>query len=331
MTRLATILLSVGVLLFIGVLASQGLPAIMATLAVAGWGLLLVAAFHCLPLLLDALAIRVLFRRGDPASSLRDALLTRWAGESANSLMPGGQIGGPVLMARHLAARGMPMHHAAAAITVSTTLQTFGQIAFAIFGVILLGAQTSHISENALRTSSLIASAVLAVQVGGFYLMQRRGLFGKLTRVATRVFRKRDWTTLVTKARSIDQSVQAIYGRGLPVAGSFILSLVGWLVGTGEVFLILQFLGHPTSWTNSLLLESLGQAIRGAAFAIPGALGVQEGGYLLLAPLAGLPPDIALALSLAKRAREIILGLPGLLYLHFFERAGSAAARPAPR
>jgi putative membrane protein len=331
MTRLATLLLSVGVLLFVGVLASQGLPAIVATLAVAGWGLVVVAMFHCVPLFLDALAIRVLFKRGEPATTLRDALLTRWAGESANSLMPGGQIGGPVLMARHLAARGMPMHDAAAAITVSTTLQTFGQIAFAIFGVILLGAQTSHISENALRTSSLIASAVLAVQVGGFYLMQRRGLFSKLTRVATRVFRKRDWTMLVTKAHSIDQSVQAVYGRGLPVTGSFILSLIGWVVGTGEVYLILLFLGHPTSWTNSLLLESLGQAIRGAAFAIPGALGVQEGGYLLLAPLAGLPPDIALALSLAKRAREIILGLPGLLYLHFFERTGSAAARPAPR
>jgi uncharacterized membrane protein YbhN (UPF0104 family) len=78
---------------------------------------------------------------------------------------------------------------------------------------------------------------------------------------------------------------------------------------------------HPVSWFNALLLESLGQAIRGAAFAIPGALGVQEGGYLLLAPLAGLPPDTALALSLAKRAREMLLGIPGLLYLHFFRRA----------
>jgi hypothetical protein len=54
---------------------------------------------------------------------------------------------------------------------------------------------------------------------------------------------------------------------------------------------------------------------------------VQEGGYLLLAPLVGLAPDVGLALSLAKRAREILLGLPGLLYLHFSERAGAAAAR----
>jgi putative membrane protein len=331
MTRAATLLFSIGVLVFVALLASQGLPAIVTTLSLAGWGLLLVAFFHVLPLLLDALAIRVLFRRSDRAATFRDALTTRWAGESANSLMPAGQIGGPVLMVRHLAARGMPMHHAAAAITVSTTLQTFAQIVFALFGVLLLGAQASHISENALRSSALIASAVLAVQVGGFYLMQRRGLFSKLTRVATRLARKHDWSKLESHAESIDHAVQSVYGRGAPVAMSFVLSLIGWLVGTGEVWLILQFFGHPTGWTDSLLLESLGQAIRGAAFAIPGALGIQEGGYLLLAPLAGLPPDIALALSLAKRAREVILGLPGLLYLHFFERSGTAAARPAPR
>ena len=57
------------------------------------------------------------------------------------------------------------------------------------------------------------------------------------------------------------------------------------------------------------------------------SLGAQEGGYLLLAPLVGLPPDAALALSLAKRARELALGLPGLLYLHFSERTGSGAVR----
>ena len=76
------------------------------------------------------------------AARMRDALLARWAGESANSLMPAGQIGGPVLMARHLAQRGMRMHDAAAAITVSTTLQTFAQIAFALLGVAMLGAQS---------------------------------------------------------------------------------------------------------------------------------------------------------------------------------------------
>ena len=325
MTRAATWALSLGVLLFIGLLASQGLPAVVAALALAGWGLLLVALFHLLPLAIDAVAIHVLFGGGAARGALSDALLARWVGESANSLMPAGQLGGPVLMTRHLAQRGMRMQEAAAVITVSTTLQTFAQIAFALLGVALLGAQASHISQHALRTSSLIASGLLALQVGGFYWIQRRGFFSKLMRAATRFAGKRDWSQWMSQAQAIDRAVQDTYSRGGPVAASFLWSLVGWLVGTGEVYLILQLIHHPVGWLDALLLESLGQAIRGAAFAIPGALGVQEGGYLLLAPLAGLPPDTALALSLAKRARELLLGVPGLLYLHLSSRVGAAA------
>ena len=87
-------------------------------------------------------------------------------------------------------------------------------------------------------------------------------------------------------------------------------------------------MGSPVSWGDALVLESLGQAIRGAAFAIPGSLGVQEGGYLLLAPLASLAPEVALALSLGKRAREVLLAVPGLVYLHLSERRFLYYSRP---
>jgi len=330
MTRTARWLLSIGVLLFVGLLLSQDLPAILATLAHAGWGLLLVALFHLLPLVLDAVAICVLFEPNLSRSPLRDSLLARWVGESANSLMPAGQIGGPVLMARHLAQRGLRVDEAAAAITVSTTLQTFAQIGFALLGVAVLGAQTTGFSPAALRNTALIASAFLAIQVGGFYLIQRRGLFSKLMGAVRRFSRKRDWSRWVAQAQAIDLCVQATYRRNGPVMASFLLSLVGWIVGTGEVFLIARFLGTPVGWRDAFVLESLGQAVRGAGFAIPGALGVQEGGYLLLAPLAGLAPEAGLALSLAKRARELLLGLPGLLYLRFATHDSAAAAGAAP-
>jgi putative membrane protein len=323
MTRAARWLLSIGVVLFVGLLVSQGLPAILMSLARAGWGLVAVAAFHLLPLVLDAAAICVLFHAGMARDTLRNALLARWIGESANSLMPAGQIGGPVLMTLHLAQRGMAMSEAAAAITVSTTLQTFAQIVFALLGVVLIGAHTGHFSEHDLRTAALIASAFLAVQVAGFYFIQRRGFFGRLMWALRRFAGNRDWSRWQSQAQAIDVEVQNTYARGAAVMASFLLSLLGWTVGTGEVYLIAVLLGTPVSWTNALLLESLGQAIRGAGFAIPGALGVQEAGYLLLGPLAGLPTDAALALSLAKRARELLLGLPGLLYLRLATRPAS--------
>ena len=62
-----------------------------------------------------------------------------------------------------------------------------------------------------------------------------------------------------------------------------------------------------------MVIESLGQAVRSAGFFIPGALGVQEGGYVLLCGLFGIPADQALALALIRRLRDIALGLPGLI------------------
>jgi hypothetical protein len=69
----------------------------------------------------------------------------------------------------------------------------------------------------------------------------------------------------------------------------------------------------PLSLAAVLVLESLSYALRSAAFFVPAAAGVQEGGYVLLGGLFGLGPDVALALSLLKRGRELILGMLGLL------------------
>jgi putative membrane protein len=319
-------LFSLGLLLLVGLLVSQGLRPVFATLATAGWGLLLVALFHLLPLWLDAAAIRVLFDSNAIRAPWREALLARWVGESANSLMPLGQVAGPVAMTRHLSRRGMATQGAAAAITVSTTLQALAQFIFGLIGVALLALperlETASVRQQhrTLIVATLAASIVLAAILMSFYLVQRRGLFGGAVRRFARLARRREWAGLISRAEAIDLAVEDTYRRGKSAAASFALSFAGWLVGTGEVYLALWLLGSPVGWRDALLLESLGQAIRGAAFAIPGALGVQEGGYLLLAPFAGLAPDAALALSFAKRAREILLGVPGLIYLHHCER-----------
>jgi hypothetical protein len=70
-----------------------------------------------------------------------------------------------------------------------------------------------------------------------------------------------------------------------------------------ELRLALYFLGHSVTIVEALFLESLGQAIRSAGFSIPGSLGVQEGGYMVLDTVLGLSPETGLALSLAKRVR----------------------------
>jgi hypothetical protein len=61
-----------------------------------------------------------------------------------------------------------------------------------------------------------------------------------------------------------------------------------------------------------LVIESLLYAVRSIAFAVPNAFGVQEGAYIVLGAGFGLAPDVTLALSLMKRARDFAIGVPAL-------------------
>jgi hypothetical protein len=95
--------------------------------------------------------------------------------------------------------------------------------------------------------------------------------------------------------------------------------LFAWITATVEVWLALRLMGHPVALWEALAYESLVQAIKGAIFMVPWSAGVQEGSYVLIAAAFGVTPESALALSLLKRARDIVLGVPALLAWQFLE------------
>ena len=258
------------------------------------------------------------------------AALSRWIGEAVNGLLPVAQMGGPMVMARLLHRFGAGRADAGAAVVVATTQQMLSQAAFGILGMLALAA---HASNNRLLWALLGATALFGANAIWFYSLQKRGLFARLARMLNRFASGREWLDFSGGAEALDAAVQGAYARPGVTLNSFLLNLAGWIAGVGEVWLALRFLGHPVSLASALMLESLGQAIRGIAFAIPGALGVQEGGYMLLGALVGLSAPTALALSLIKRARELILGLPALVYWQIIEgrwlRRRFAAQPPA--
>ena len=97
------------------------------------------------------------------------------------------------------------------------------------------------------------------------------------------------------------------------VGWSFHWQFAAWIAGALEIWVALWALGHPVGWTESLATEALIQAISSAAFLVPGALGLQEAGFLGLGALLGLPPGVAAALAVTPRIRDLMLYLPGLV------------------
>jgi uncharacterized membrane protein YbhN (UPF0104 family) len=116
-----------------------------------------------------------------------------------------------------------------------------------------------------------------------------------------------------TATQAILAELQAIYARPGAVLRAFAFNLLAWLGSALGAWIGLRLMGMPAPCWSVLMVESLIFTLRSMAFFIPGALGVQEAGYLLLAPVAHIAPDALLALSLLKRARDLAIGVPTLL------------------
>jgi putative membrane protein len=315
--------LAAGIALFTALVAWQGVREVGGALAVAGTGLLVVAAFHLVPMFADALGWRALFAPGrrPPVPTM---LFARWVGESVNGLLPVMQVGGNVAKAAVLARRGVPGAVAGATVVANVTLITVAQVGFTLLGICLLLARLGGVG---LALPATVGTALMALCLAGFVVAQRRGLFGVLGRLAGRVARGPRVESMAAGAAALDAQVAEVWRDRRAVAVSIGWHILSWAVGAGEVWLALGFLGHSVGLGTAVMLESLGQAVRAGAFVVPGALGVQEGGYLVLGGALGLPPETALALSLCKRVRELVLGLPGLLAWQLDRTTGLRGAR----
>lgn len=307
-----------GAALLAWLLARQDWDAFTSLLLDSGWGLIWISLFHALPLWLDTQAWRVLLPE-HRRPKLGALLLMRWYGESVNSLLPVAQLGGDLLRARLAALAGVPGPAAAASVLVDLTLSVLTLALFVTAGLLLLTLSGGTSSYRNIVGAAL-GLALLAFL--GFWFVQRSSWPARAVQVVSSAREGDFWRSLSDHAGAFAVALDALYGNRRALGSSSVLQFAAWCAGTGEVWLALYFLGHPVSLIEALLIESLVQAIRNAAFAVPGALGVQDGGLMLIGPLAGVPPDAALALSLLKRGRELLLGVPGLLHLYWTSAHG---------
>jgi hypothetical protein len=122
------------------------------------------------------------------------------------------------------------------------------------------------------------------------------------------------------QVQGLHTALRACYANPVAMLLSIAWHMVSWLLGGAEVCIALHFLGHDVGIGPGMVIESLGQALKAVGFAVPGALGVQEGGYIVVCGLFHLSPEIGIALSLIKRLREVALGLPALAAWPVMER-----------
>ena len=302
--------------LFTVLLIRQGAPQVGAAFVSAGWAIAAVVIYHlAVPVFLDAIAWWVLFPNSDRLS-LWQLFWMRWIGESVSTLVPSAAVGGDVVRARLAALHGASVPTAAASVLVDITLGVFVQIAFTLAGLALIVSVTGH--EGFVRPT-LIGALLGIIAIVGFYIVQRLGMFRFIGVIISRLANSSDWHSLINSGQTLDRTIRILYARRRGVIGCCVWTAASLVLGSGEIWIALHAIGRQATLINALIFQSVILAIRSAMFPVPGALGVQEGGYVVVGNLLGIPGDAAFALSLIARVRELILGIPGLITWQLFE------------
>ena len=259
----------------------------------------------------------------------------RWIRELINSLLPVAGVGGDIVGARLVHQRGVPGAQAAASTVVDITVGAATQVVFVVAGVTPLATGESAHAAPQSRGRCSIGAAVFAAAIGAFVLVQHNSMFGLFARQPGGSRRRIGCPVSPAAPRPSTMRSSPPIAAASPCRAPCLLRFAGWVIGAGEIWLATHVLGKPLSRDRCACPRK--PRLRGPRGGVHGAraLGAQEGGLVLFGALFGLPADLALAISLTKRVRELALGLPGLAAWQWVEgrrwlarRADKASSAP---
>jgi putative membrane protein len=308
------IALALGLGVVIALIAIEGAGTIADLLSSAGWILLLLVPLQLLPLYLDVLGWRMLILTRVRVPML---FLIATVRQAVNRLLPVANVGGEIIGIRLLRQQGLDGTAATASVIIELLLALVAQYFFVALGVMCLFART----DNARVMHALIVglAACLPPLVLMVVVLRHGQVFLRIEHMAKRLFsRWLDGQGLDHGAR-LDAKIRETFAARTRIFQALGWQFAGFVVGSSETWLALRWLGHPVSVADALVLESLTQAAKSVFFMVPAALGVQEAGLVGAGLLLGLGSDVALALSLAKRMREVLFGLPALAAWQWME------------
>lgn len=308
--RIVTALvLLTGLAAIIGLVEWQDIEEVATIAKQLGWNVFWLPGLFVIPMFVAALAWRPLFPPGRvPATAtLFEAV---WIGASVNSLLPVARIGGEVVRIRLVAGRGTSLNEASASVILDKTVRalavlTEGLVATALLPV--LGA------DRPIIYAAFAIWVLLATVIAGLVIVQRLGMFKTVVKGVAAAFGSRSLDKLMDRAGRLDQAIALLYRNPRRIVRSWLLKLGFQYALIVELMIIAALIGQPISMLDALMIEGLSAVVRGAAFLMPSTLGIQEASYILLGAVSGLDPALMLVLSLAKRARQVLVGIPGLV------------------
>ncbi len=302
-----TVFLLVGCLLFAWAVRAVDMGTVADLLIRLGYGFLLVLLIYCVVTWLDTVAWKYTFK---PEDSLRFSLWQLWRvrqiGEAYNTITPFGTLGGEPVKAQLLKDHhGLSLKQGLASQVVARTTFMTALIFFFVPGIILI--LKSDLVSGEFKMASLTGMAVFSLMIFLFFLFQLTGTLSVLTGWVSRFPFGEKAGPLLGKLEQLDQLMSGYYKAHAGMAVKSIgYAFTGWIVGIGELYVVLVLLGYDPSFADLWMIEALTQLVRVGSFFIPLSIGAQESGFVLIFAGMGMPADLGLTVSFVRRIKELI-------------------------
>jgi putative membrane protein len=306
--------LGLGVLL--ALLLHADVPGMLHLARLAGWALLWLVPYRGVYFVLYAIGWLGLLRPYDAQrrAGLGYVVWVTTVREAVDRLLPVASMGGGIVGVRLMQWRGLAVIPVAASVIVEILLTLVALYLFTVLGLILLrglmagGPQFPHILPTLLLSLPIPIVTAVLLRYGSVFERLEHGL-----RPLVGI------TAMSEGAAALDKTLKTFFRRHSALLFAGILQLLALISSSFEIWFVLRLLGHPIDFTAAIILESLTQAIRHLAFVVPAGIGVQEASLVLFGHALGISGELALAVSLAKRVREVLCGLPSLISWQFLE------------
>ena len=315
-----------GLSLAVGLIAWFGLGGVLSSIEAIGWPGFAVFILWQMSTFVPLGAAWFVLALDEPRRRLTSFMWGRQVRESAADVLPFSPIGGLVIGIRAVVLSGVDAAAADGSAAVDLVAEIMAQLVYVIVGLVLLFGRLSRASLAAdpLMLAVFVGLVLMVVGAVGFIVVQRRGL-GAMDRLMARWMPK-----AAANVAGAGEIVAEIYKHPWRVALSTALHVFAWFIASVGSWIALRFMGVHLSILAVVTIESLVSAMKSSAFMVPNAAGVQEGGFAVVGALFAMSPETAIALSLLRRARDTVIGVPTLLAWQMLEGRRLFRRKPAP-
>jgi glycosyltransferase 2 family protein len=292
-----------GLLLFIVLLWRIGANAVGQQLLRAGWALPLVFVPYALTIACETSAWWCAFPRGESVRVL-DLVRLTVAAKAVQLLTPSIVQAGEFLKVHLLRATGVRMDLGPASVVIAKTTMTIGELLFIGLGLTFVFGYTAV--DHGMAKYAWLGMVVMGAGVAGMLVWQRTGVFRPLRWISRRIgplgrFVDRHEALLRSTEGFIRAHLDEKWRFGLSCAWFFL----AWASGIIEAWALLVVLGLPPDVSSAVAIQAWSAIVTRLTTFIPGNLGAQEAGVVVIFSFLGLSPESAMAFAVLRRLRQL--------------------------